>query len=189
VRKTPAKAETKRECAQREAPVGTGLVSAKPIFIEPMQQGPAVNLADDLHGWLLDQASALRARRHFSLDWDNLAEELEAMAADQRRQIRTQLTKLLLHLLKLKTQPDEMHLHGSWRASIRETRDDIEDILDIAPGVFQGKTEEVLAKCYRRARAQASDVTGLHIDVFDADCPWSFDQIIDPEFFPGVPRK
>jgi Domain of unknown function DUF29 len=108
--------------AGREAASGTGLVSAKPVFIEPMQQGPAINRADDFHGWLLDQASALRERRHFSLDWDNLAEELEAMAADQRRQIRTQLTKLLLHLLKLKTQPDEMHLHGSWRASIREAR-------------------------------------------------------------------
>jgi len=154
-----------------------------------MQQGPMVNLVDDFHGWLLDQVSALRERRHFSLDWDNLADELEATAADQRRQIKTQLTKLLLHLLKLKTQPDEVHLHGSWCASIREARNDIEDILEIAPGVFQGQTEEVLAKCYRRAWAQASDATGLRIDAFDANCPWSFGQIIDHEFFPGVLRK
>ncbi|MBV8356839.1 MAG: DUF29 domain-containing protein, partial [Deltaproteobacteria bacterium] len=171
--------------ARHEAPVGTDLGSAKPILIEQMQHGPMVNLVDDFHGWLLDQTSALRERRHFSLDWDNLADELEAITADQRRQIRTQLTKLLLHLLKLKTQPDEVHLHGSWRASIREARNDIEDILEIAPGVFQGKTEEVLAKCYKRARAQASDATGLYIDAFDADCPWSFDQIIDPDFFPA----
>jgi hypothetical protein len=156
---------------------------------EPLSVQPMVKIEDDFHDWLLDQASSLRERRYSSLDCDNLAEELEAMAADQRRQIRTHLTKLLLHLLKLKTQPDTMHLHGSWRASIREARNDIEDILEIAPGVFQGKTEEVLAKCYGRARAQASDITGLPLDAFDPDCLWSFDQIIDPEFFPGVSRK
>jgi hypothetical protein len=30
---------------------------------------PAVNLADDPQGWLVDQAKALRGRRHSKLDW------------------------------------------------------------------------------------------------------------------------
>jgi hypothetical protein len=43
---------------------------------------------EDHHGWLLEQAALLRSERHDSLDWSNLAEELEAMAAAQRRKIK-----------------------------------------------------------------------------------------------------
>jgi hypothetical protein len=123
------------------------------------------------------------------LDCANLAEELEAMAADQRRELRNHLRKLLLHLLKLKTRPSEMHLHNSWRVSIREARHDIEDLLEIAPGIFQGKQEEVMSVCYARARALAGDATGLGVRAFPAECPWSFDQVMKSDFFPGVSRS
>src|ERR1700730_17973075 len=76
----------------------TGLITVKPIFETQMQQGPAGKLVDEFYDWLLDQASALRNRQFNSLDCDNLAEELEAMAAEQRREIRKHLTNLLLHL-------------------------------------------------------------------------------------------
>jgi hypothetical protein len=47
-----------------------------------------VRIDEDHHGWLLAQASLLRSGRHDSLDWSNLAEELEAMAAARRRKIK-----------------------------------------------------------------------------------------------------
>jgi hypothetical protein len=61
-------------------------------------------IEDDFHGWLLDQAAALRARDYESLDWDHLAEELETMGARERRELNERLKNLLLHLLKFKYQ-------------------------------------------------------------------------------------
>ena len=43
-----------------------------------------VRYADDLHAWSLEQAALLRARRTEGLDWDHLAEELEAMVGRDR---------------------------------------------------------------------------------------------------------
>lgn len=144
----------------------------------------AVQIESDFHGWLLDQASKLRSQRYRSLDWSNLAEELEAMAAQQRREIKKHLKKLLAHLLKFKLQPDELSHHHSWRSSIREAREDINDILEDSPGIFQGKRDEVLATCYKRARTLASDETDLPLGSFPETCPWSFDQIMREDFFP-----
>jgi hypothetical protein len=59
-------------------------------------------IEEDFHGWLLDQAAALRARDYESLDCDHLAQELELMGARERRELRSEFKILLLHLLKLK---------------------------------------------------------------------------------------
>ena len=87
-----------------------------------------LDIDTDFHGWLLDQAAALRARDHEALDWDHLAEELELMGARERRELRSELKILLLHLLKLKFQPGQLHRHHSWRNSIVEAREQIADI-------------------------------------------------------------
>jgi hypothetical protein len=77
-----------------------------------------LDLKTDFHGWLLEHAAALRARDYESLDWYHLAEELELMGAPERRELRSELKTLLLHLLKLKFQPGQLHRHHSWRNSI-----------------------------------------------------------------------
>src|SRR5215469_3743696 len=59
------------------------------------------NIDEDYDGWLIAQASALRACRYPSLDWDGLAEELEDMAALRRDSLQSNLTVLLGHMLKL----------------------------------------------------------------------------------------
>ena len=77
-----------------------------------MQQHHIVTIDDDVYGWLLSQASALRARDHFSLDWDNLAEELEEMAALRRDALQSDLEILLLHCLKLACGPGQLSADG-----------------------------------------------------------------------------
>jgi hypothetical protein len=152
----------------------------------PVQSAFSVQLADDVHGWLLEQAAALRDRSYFSLDFENLAEELEAMAAQQRREIKKHLKKLLLHLLKFKTKPDEMNRHHSWRKSVREAREDISDLLADSPGIFQGKVDEFIATCYERACLDAGEDTGFPRDTFPKECPWSLDEMMNPDFFPSI---
>ncbi len=41
------------------------------------EEAPAVRIDDDFHGWLLDQASALRDQRYGALDWKGLGTSKE----------------------------------------------------------------------------------------------------------------
>jgi hypothetical protein len=137
-------------------------------------------IENDFHGWLLGQASALRSRDYESLDWDRLAEELEAIGARERRELNERLKNLLLHLLKFKYQPAHMHRYRRWRSSVREQ---IEDILVYSPGIFGSRRDAVLAVAYGRARQKAADKSGLPLETFPLACPWPYEQIVDPDFF------
>jgi hypothetical protein len=143
----------------------------------------------DFHGWLLDQASAVREQRLDSIDWQHIAEELESMAAGERRALKNQLKRLLLHLLKMREQPEQLSRHGGWRRSIRDARDQIEDIFEDSPGILQGKGEEILAIAYKRARLDASDESKLPLKRFPETCPWSFEEVVSKDFYPGEPYK
>jgi Domain of unknown function DUF29 len=142
------------------------------------------SIDQDFHGWLLDQAAALRQRDYESVDWDNLAEEIEGMAAQQRRELKARLVTLLVHLLKLKFEPGEIWRHNGWRNTIVEDRRQILFILEDSPGVFQGKRDEVVAVCYRLARKDAARAADLLVDTFPEVCPWSYEQVIDDDFCP-----
>ena len=59
--------------------------------------------------WAEQQSSALRdAARvgtNLPLDWENLAEEIESLGASQRRELRSRLSVILEHLMKLDHSP------------------------------------------------------------------------------------
>ena len=148
-----------------------------------------LNIEEDFHGWLLDQAAALRARDYEAIDWDHLAEEIEGMAAHDRRRVEKHLRKLLLHLLKFKFEPEELHRHKSWRDSVNTAREEIEEIRAESPGIFQGKPDEFVAKAYRRARRKAIDQSELPPGTFPEECPWTYEQVMDEGFFPGVSKS
>jgi Domain of unknown function DUF29 len=133
----------------------------------------------DLYEWTKEQADALRRRAPNELDWDNLAEEIESLGTSQRSEIRSRLKVLLLHLLKWKYQPEWRC--GSWRGSVREARDQIDDVLDDNPSLRRYPAE-CLPKAYARARLKALDETCL-LSLPEA-CPWTIDQILDGDFLP-----
>ena len=133
----------------------------------------------DLYEWTKEQADALRRRAPNMLDWDNLAEEIESLGVSQRSEIRSRLKVLLVHLLKWKCQPEGRC--GSWRGSIREARDQIEDVLDDNPSL-RTYSAECLAKAYARARLQALDETGL-LRLPEA-CYWTIDEILADDLLP-----
>ena len=133
----------------------------------------------DLYAWTKEQADALRRRASNALDWDNLAEEIESLGTSQRSEVRSRLKVLLVHLLKWKHQPELQC--GSWRGSIREARDQIDDMLDDSPSL-KAYPAECLPKAYARARVKALDETGL-LRLPDA-CPWTIEQVLDGDFLP-----
>ena len=87
----------------------------------------------DVNEWTKEQADALRRRAPNELDWDNLAEEIKSLGSSNRRQIKSRLEILIIHLLKWKYQPEWQC--GSWRGSILEARDRLEDLLEEVPSL------------------------------------------------------
>ncbi len=75
---------------------------------------------DDFVAWLEDQAGRARRGEVEGLDLENIAEELEGMARSDRREIRTRLTVLLVHLLKYVSPTEKTLLQlarDNWRAA------------------------------------------------------------------------
>jgi Domain of unknown function DUF29 len=154
----------------------TGAVSAS-----AEELSPSVSIDTDFYRWLHDQASILRRFRPSPLDWENLAEELDAMARKDRSSLRSHLQNLLSHLLKWASQSS--HRSNSWKQTIDASRDHIEDLLDESPSLRNVLTELFLeSKAYSRARRDAVRETGPL--PYPEKLPWTLEQILDPDFLP-----
>ena len=118
----------------------------------------------DFLTWSERQAGLLRRRaagelvNEAEIDWQNIAEEIEAVAGNTRRELRNRLARLLQHLLKWHYQPE--HRSRSGRSTIRTQRQEIEDLLADNPSL-QSKLLDLFLAAYPRARADALEETGL----------------------------
>ncbi|MGH7217255.1 MAG: DUF29 family protein [Nitrospiraceae bacterium] len=62
-------------------------------------------------------------------------------------------------------------------------RDDVALVLSQNPGLHQ-KLPEVILCAYRKARRKVAAETGHAFESFPAECPWTFEQIMDDGFWP-----
>ena len=152
-------------------------------------QGPKDLYERDYYTWALEQARALRERRAEALDWEMLAEEVEDLARSEARTLKSQLARLLAHLLKWHFQAARRTRSeataNSWRGSIEDARDDIRDLLEESPGL-KNRLPELFVKAYAAAVRRARRETRLDKSVFPAQCPWSFEQATDEQFWPEL---
>ncbi|WP_375495246.1 DUF29 domain-containing protein [uncultured Nostoc sp.] len=133
----------------------------------------------DFLAWLAQQQSALASRDVTALDWENLAEELDAMGVREKNELKNCLVVLLAHLLKWHYQP--MKRSVSWFTTIANQRDDLRDLLEEKPSLHQ-YIPEILPKAYRNARREASAETGIGLATFLETCPYKIEEILHPEF-------
>jgi hypothetical protein len=137
----------------------------------------------DFYTWANAQAGLLRARRLSEVDIDHIAEEIESMGKTEKRELINRLTVLFTHLLKWQFQPA---LRGkSWSATIRVQRNALARHLRDNPGL-KGKLGEAIGEAYIDALIEAEGETDLPVAIFPASCPWSFEQIMNPEFWPDA---
>jgi len=140
------------------------------------------NLYDaDFYAWANEQATLLRTGRIAEADLENIAEEIESMGRSEKRELKNRFVVLLLHLLKWKFQ-DAIRTK-SWQASILEQRLRLADHLADNPSL-KAKVPEAIVFAYRLASLEAVGETGLAESTFPAECPWSFDEIMDNRFWP-----
>ncbi|HEY7296653.1 MAG TPA: DUF29 domain-containing protein [Xanthobacteraceae bacterium] len=136
---------------------------------------------EDYHGWIVGQVALLEQRRFSALDVSNLVEELKALAASYRHAIESRLGVLLLHLLKWRWQSDRRS--GSWESSIIEQRSRIAQRLKESPSL-KSYPAEIIAEEYRLARRKAAAEAGLPVSAFPEQCPFTIEQVLDPDFLP-----
>jgi len=135
----------------------------------------------DFYGWIRNQADAMRSGNLAGLDLENLIEEIEDMGKSRQRALESRLEVLLAHLLKWQFQP---RLQGpSWVFTIKEQRRRIAKLLKKNPSLSSA-LDETFTDAYESAVPLASAETGLDESVFPSECPWTFEQTMDAEFWP-----
>lgn len=139
---------------------------------------------EDFALWSAEQAALLRAGRLDGLDRENLAEEIESLGRSERKEIRKRLRVLLAHLLKWRHQPAKQK--GGWASTILVQRRELHRTLAENPSL-RSHPSEVLDEAYEIARLKAAGETGLPEDAFPAACPFTIEQILDPDFLPDAP--
>jgi DNA-binding transcriptional regulator YdaS (Cro superfamily) len=135
----------------------------------------------DYYAWLTRQAALLADRRFADIDLGNLIDEIQDLARSEKREIENRLNLLLLHLLKWAHQPAQRS--GGWASTIIEQRARLLKRIQESPSLrtYPG---EVLDEEYAIAREKASAETGLRAGTFAKTCPYTIDQVLDPDFLP-----
>jgi hypothetical protein len=135
----------------------------------------------DFYAWTQEQATLLRTGRLEQLDTEHLAEEIEALGRQERRELVNRLGILLRHLLKWQFQPQ---LRGkSWQATIIEQRQDIQELIAESPSL-KSYLAEAMEKAYRKGLLLVVRETPLSLQDLPDQCPYTFEQVMDPSFYP-----
>ncbi|MHB8369757.1 MAG: DUF29 domain-containing protein [Leptospirales bacterium] len=134
----------------------------------------------DYYSWTQEMARALSEHRTDDIDFENLAEEVGDLGRREKKELKSQFERLIAHLLKW-TYTDKKGHETSWRASIKESRNQIRDSLKENPGLkpFVG---ELYRESYEHGVLWAMKDTNQ--DVFPKDCPWTLEQVTNSEFYP-----
>jgi hypothetical protein len=143
----------------------------------------------DYYAWTKQEAAELRklaaARINSTLDLENLAEEVESLGRSDLATVRSQLRRIIEHLLKLEHSPATEPRFG-WRESVVEARDVIPDVIT---ATLRREAEAELANTYQQGRRRAEAALMRHgereaAQALPGDCPYSFDQIVSQDWYP-----
>ena len=82
-----------------------------------------------------------------------IQELIDALARAEKRALRSQLIRLMMHVIKWKTQPERRS--RSWRASINSARREIEEIQEDTPSLTRAVIKAMWDKCFEAAKEDA----------------------------------
>ena len=138
---------------------------------------------EDFYLWIQTTAKLLQEKRFNEVDLDNLIDEVEALGRSERKAIRSNLKVLLMHLLKYQYQSQKRS--NSWLSTIKEHRQRLRDDLKDSPSL-KPYLRDIFAAIYVDARLEAAAETGLSLETFPLECPFSPEQTLNPEFLPDL---
>jgi hypothetical protein len=127
----------------------------------------------DILEWSERQAALLRRRAANELDWDNIAEEIEAVGRNERRAFTSHVVQALLHDLKAEAWPLSPNV-PHWRAEARLQRQQARDAF--TPSMRQYVE---MAKLYARALDGLPDtMDGQSPLPLHPVCPVTLDELL-----------
>ena len=145
---------------------------------------------DDFYLWTRNQAEALRRlaaeRWNGPLDLEHLAEEVEDLGTSQLSTVRSQIERVIEHLLKLEFSPAADPRRG-WLVSVLNARGHAADRMTAA---MRNEIEPALPRLYARARRRAVISLTEHGEldlaaVLPKTCPYTLDRLLDEDWFPA----
>ena len=139
-------------------------------MISPSLPTPNSLYEQDFYLWIQTTAQQLKKGQFQEIDIISLIEEIESMGRSEKRELKNRFIVLLMHLLKWQYQPEKRS--ESWRSTITEQRICIEGLLEDSPSL-QPLISEVFDDCYQKARLKASDETGIKLNFFPKESPFT----------------
>ncbi|HLO88662.1 MAG TPA: DUF29 domain-containing protein [Nostocaceae cyanobacterium] len=132
----------------------------------------------DQHFYLWTQTIVqnLKENKLNEIDIPNLIEEIESIGRSEKRELKSRLIVLLMHLLKWQYQPGKRS--ESWRSTITEQHICIEALLEDSPSLRPLLTE-AFADCYAKARLKASEETGIKLNFLPQESPFSLEEVVN----------
>lgn len=144
----------------------------------------------DFCAWAKSQAAALRAiresRPNLPLDFERLIDEVEELASRDLRTAKSQLRRLILHLLKLEYSPAERP-RRQWLNTIDDARHELEDLLSPSvSAVIAPSLERLFAEAKRTAARDLADASEIEAaKALPETCPYTLDQLLGEDWRPA----
>jgi hypothetical protein len=157
----------------------------KAEMAKTLTKSPDADLYEtDYYRWLEVQADLLREGRLEDIDALNLVEEFDELAVGERASVESHTETIIEHLLKLQYSPAPRPRRG-WRLTVRKSRARLKTRLS---ATLRTHLLQRLPDIHADARDAA--LIGLEVDRVPADqlpaeCPYSLDQILDPDWLPA----
>ncbi len=132
--------------------------------------------------WLQQTIELLKIQDFQNLDLDNLIEELESLGRSEFNKVRSLLRQIMIHLLLLQYWEQEYDRnYRHWQAEIIAFRDDLSHELTTT---LKNKLIPELDSIYHIAVSLVSKKTGLSQSLFPPSCPYSFEQLLEDNWYP-----
>lgn len=139
---------------------------------------------EDFYLWLKTTAEQLKKGKFTEVDLDNLIEEIESMGRSERHAIKSLLTRLLEHLLKLTYWESERDRNGNhWNGEINNFRVEIQDLLGDSPSL-KPYIQEIFESSYHNALETVRKKMGLSRGGLPDQVIFNLEQVLDNQWLP-----
>ena len=153
-----------------------------------MPDGPRYE--EDFYAWTQHQAAVLRSMEVADnrFDREHVAEEIADLGRSQRDAARSQVRRIIEHLLKLAHSPAQPPRFG-WIETIRDARQTLSDV--ISPSLWhdlQAHLDRPYADALKRAEASLREYgEPAAAAVIPQICPYLLDDICREDWYPDRP--
>ncbi|MGB5769959.1 MAG: DUF29 domain-containing protein [Crocosphaera sp.] len=138
----------------------------------------------DYQLWLEKTLQQLRQGQYSQVDWENLLEEIEGMTKSDKRALKSLLTRLFEHFLKLAYWESEREYNqAGWKGEIQNFRIQIKRLLKDSPSL-NPYLAEILEECYEDAVKISRNKMELFSNIFPAYPMANLEQILDDNWLP-----